>query len=170
MTPLPGTPASPLYIGIDPASSLAAVASIDENANVRHAVLRARGTDMPRRLGTLRTQLLEFLTDARDVGSWCCVVEIPITRFPNPTLLAAYGVLTECAGHALRCPVLTLTPSEIDALVWRAGKPGGDRKARCMSRARELGYVGDSQDVADALVAADCARVLAEDMRRKEAA
>jgi hypothetical protein len=167
--PPSGKGTSPLFVGIDPASSVSAVASLDDDAVLRHAVLRASGRDMPRRLGSLRRQLIEFLGDAIDVGSYACVVEVPVTRFTNPTLLAAYGVMVECAGTVLKCPVLTLTPAELDDWAYRAGRPEGvTRKERSMRLAWAHGYDGDSQDIADAVVCCVVARLLVQDQERRQ--
>jgi hypothetical protein len=159
-----------VFLGIDPASSLAAVASIDEHAGLRYAELRASGEPL-RRLDSIGRQLREFLNAAADVGVHACVIERPVTRHGGMTLGGAFGVCGVEAVRALACPVVDWTPAQIDARVYRAGKPaGGDRKARSMAHARSLGYEGGSQDIADALVAADCARLLCMDNDAKEAA
>lgn len=161
----------PVWIGIDPASSLAAVATIDEHATLRYAELRASGREPLRRLTVLRGQLRVFLADAIEVGAWACVIEKPVTRFGGAALFGAFGVLGELASSHLECPVLDLTPAQIDARVYRdVSRPAGDRKARSMAYARSLGYDGDSQDIADAVVAADCARLLSNDNYERQAA
>jgi hypothetical protein len=161
-----------VFLGLDPASHLAAVASIDESARLRYAELRVPASwETFRRLTELRKQLREFLHEAADVGVHAAVIERPAAHHGGATLLASYGVLAECASSMLECVVWPVTPQDIDARVWQGRtRPRGDRKARNMLHARSLGYPGCSQDVADALVAADCARLLCEDIDRKAAA
>ena len=148
------------YIGIDPASSQAGLAAFDETGTLLTHEIQVRG-QMPDRLVQLRQEARAWLSPLADQGAWCAVVERPSTRHGGATLLGAYGVMVEVAASVLACPVLTLVPTEIDGPAGVAAPTRGvNRKARTMARARTLGYTGDSQDIADAVVCAEAARVL----------
>lgn len=148
------------YIGADPASVDAGLAAFNEAGDLRHLALHATG-QMPKRLAQLRTEARQWLHPIAEDGAWCCVIERPAAHHGGPTLLAAYGVMVEVVASVLRCPVLTELPSVIDRVAKVPPAEGLDRKARLRLRAAELGYDGASQDVADAVVAAEAARVLA---------
>lgn len=147
------------FVGIDPASSDAGIAVLDESGDLRTTALCVRG-DMPSRLSALRREARAWLGFVAEAGAWCVVVERPITRHGGATLLGSYGVFVEVAASTLDCPVMTPSPSEIDDLV--LGRPLSPlkRKARLMQHAQSLGYRGEVQDVADAVVCADAARAL----------
>lgn len=148
------------YVGADPASSIAGLAAIGEDGTLIHSLLTVKG-QMPDRLVALRREARAWFSDLADDGCWACCIERPSTRHGGATLLASYGVFVEVAASVLSCPVLTLVPTEIDGPAGVAAPTRGvNRKARTMARARTLGYTGDSQDVADAVVAAEAARVL----------
>ena len=148
------------YIGVDPASSTAGLAAFDEAGLLLTHEIHVRG-QMPDRLVQLRQEARAWLSPLADQGAWCAVVERPSTRHGGATLLASYGVFVEVAASVLSCPVLTLVPTEIDGPAGVAAPTRGvSRKARTMARARTLGYTGDSQDIADAVVCAEAARVL----------
>jgi hypothetical protein len=147
------------YLGADPASIDAGLAAFNEAGELRHLALHATG-QMPARLASLRRDARQWLQPIADDGAWCCVIERPAAHHGGPTLLAAYGVIVEVVASLLRCPVLTELPSVIDDAAGVVKASGADRKARLRARARELGYDGPSQDVADAVVAAEAARAL----------
>lgn len=147
------------YVGLDPASSHVGLAAISDTGSIVHRALHVRG-DMPTRLVALRREARAWLDELAVTGTWCCVAEKPVTRFGGATLLASYGVLVEAASSSLTCPVLTLTPKQVDAAALGFPVPAKTRKTRLMDHARSLGYEGGSQDIADALACADAARVL----------
>ena len=149
------------YIGVDPASSTAGIAAFDEAGTLLTHEIHVRG-QMPDRLVALRQEARAWLSPLADQGAWCAVIERPSTRHGGATLLASYGVFVEAAASVLACPVLTLVPTEIDAAasVPQSSSPCLPRKSRTFAYARTLGYTGTSQDVADAVVCAEAARVL----------
>lgn len=150
------------YVGVDPASTKAAVAAInDTTGEIRHTAIHVKGREFARRYVDLRIAIRLFLTPIADDGVWCCVVERPKTTRAGATLIGAYGVAMEAAASILpNGAVHDLGPQEIDGHAGVKKVPGGDRKALTRARARILGYQGDSQDVADAVVCAAAAREL----------
>ncbi|HXH35734.1 MAG TPA: hypothetical protein VNJ54_15230 [Plantibacter sp.] len=149
-----------LYVGLDPASETAGFAAFSDAGTLMHAELRARG-EYPERLGSLRRQLRGVLEAVADVGAWCCVIELPNTRFGGASLIGSYGVFVEAAASMLKCPVLTLPPKQIDSLIFPSAKQMPlTRKERLVEHAQGLGYSGGSQDICDALACASAARVL----------
>lgn len=169
ISPRSGSGGGSFYVGLDPASAHAGAAAIDENGNLITRAIHVRG-QMPNRLVALRAELREFLHPIADQGAWCTVIERPNTRHGGATLLASYGVFIEATASILRCPVLTLGPQEIDGPAGVRRGVGVDRKAAIRARALELGYGGDSQDVADAVVCAEAARHMTVRATRKDAA
>ena len=159
------------YIGVDPASSTAGLAAFDETGTLLTHEIHVTG-QMPDRLVKLRQEARAWLSPLAEQGAWCVCVERPSTRHGGATLLASYGVFVEAAASVLSCPVLTLVPTEIDAAasVPAISGPSRNRKARTMARARTLGYTGNSQDIADAVVCAEAARVLTLRTTRTETA
>lgn len=150
------------FVGIDPGSRAAGLATMREDGSLRHITLHATG-DLPDRLVWLRSEARQWLAPVADEGAWCCVIEQPGTRFGGASLLAAYGVLVEAARSVLRCPVMTLPSAQ-----WKKSALGNGaaKKHDVMVAARLLGYRFSDQDTADAICMADCARVLSEDVRR----
>ncbi len=158
------------FVGLDPASTKAGVAAInDTTGEVRTHEIHVRGREFARRYVDLRISIRLFLTPIADDGVWCCVVERPNTSRSGATLGGAFGVAMEAAASILDCPVHDLGPQEIDG---HAGvkKIRGARKECTRARALTLGYSGGSQDVADAVVCAHAARVLTERSQRTAAA
>jgi hypothetical protein len=147
------------YVGADPASQDAGLAAFSDAGELRHVALKLRG-QMPTRLAALRRETRAWLQFVADDGAWCVCVERPSTRHGGATLLASYGVMVEACAALLPCPVLTLVPTQVDDAAQVPAVKGLDRKARIRRRAHELGYDGPSQDVADAVVAAEAARAL----------
>jgi hypothetical protein len=135
------------FIGLDPGSRAAGVASLHEDGGLAHITLHEAG-ELPDRLVSLRAGVRGWLAGYAEIGTWCCVIEQPGTRFGGSALLASFGVCVEAARSVLRCPVMTPTSA-----AWK--------KADVMVGARLLGYEGACQDTADAIVMADAARVYA---------
>lgn len=150
------------FVGLDPASIKAGVAAInDHTGEVRTHEIHVRGREFARRYVDLRVALRLFLRPIADDGAWCCVVERPKTSRSGATLGGAFGVAMEAAASILDCPVIDLGPQEIDGHA-HVKKIRGARKECTRARALTLGYAGPSQDVADAVCAAQAARVLVE--------
>lgn len=154
-----GEPVSACYVGVDPASGTSGLAALDEEGTLQTLELRVTG-DLADRLVQIRTDARRWLADIEDDGTWCCVIEKPVTQFGGASLFAAFGVLVEASRSTLACPIHRLTPAEIDPAAGVVKRPGDKRKDATWRRARELGYSGPSQDVADAVVAAAAAREL----------
>lgn len=169
MSDLPSGRSGAWFIGGDPASQDAGLAAFSEHGELRTHAIRVRG-QMPKRLADLRREVREWIAPLHDDGVWCVCVERPSTRHGGATLLASYGVVVEACASLLTAPILTLVPKEIDAAVNLKKIPGADRKTLLRARALTLGYTGDSQDVADAVVCAHAARVLTERSQRGVAA
>lgn len=145
------------FIGIDPSSVRVGLAALHENGELRHQALHATGT-VPHRFVWLRQEVRRWLTPYADMGVMCVVIEDPAHHQAGSVLRASLGVVLEAAQSMLpdtAVHVLKSTEVKLAALGNGAGK-----KADLMAGARLLGYMGDSQDVADAVVCADAARVL----------
>jgi Holliday junction resolvasome RuvABC endonuclease subunit len=145
------------FIGLDPGSRAAGVASLHEDGGLAHITLHEAG-ELPDRLVSLRAGVRGWLAGYAEIGTWCCVIEQPGTRFGGSALLASFGVCVEAARSVLRCPVMTPTSAAWKKL---ALGNGAAKKADVMVGARLLGYEGACQDTADAIVMADAARVYA---------
>lgn len=150
------------FVGIDPASRAAGLATMREDGSLQHTTILVRATELPDRLVELRARVRTWLTPVADVGAWCCVIEQPGVRFATPTLLAAYGVCVEAARSVLRCPVMTPSSAQWKKL---ALGNGAAKKHDVMAAAHLLGYTGGDQDAADAICMADAARVMSIGVR-----
>jgi Holliday junction resolvasome RuvABC endonuclease subunit len=153
------------FIGLDPSSRSTGIAAMHEDGTLKHVTLHETG-ELPDRLVRLRAAVRSWLTPYAELGAWCAVVEDPGTRHGGTALGAAYGVCTEAARSVLACPVMTLRSGQWKRL---ALGNGAAKKPDVMAGARLLGYQFNDQDAADAIVMADCARVLTEDIRRDAA-
>ena len=175
-SPRSGSSSGASYVGIDPASSVIGLAAIDEAGNVTSRELDVRAGLTPRerreplrRLVWLCDETARWLRDVNETGVWCCVLELPLAHHGGASLLGAVGALGMTAQRVMpEVPVHQLIPASIDALAGVKKVAGVDRKALIRAQALTLGYDGDSQDVADAVVAAAAARTLT--LRATEAA
>lgn len=154
------------FIGIDPGSRIAGLASLTETGDLKTQTIHPTGHPEDR-LVQLRRLTRQWLTFAADEGAFCVVVEQPGTRYGGATLLAAYGVMVEAARSMLPDTPLMALPSARWKLL--ALGRGNAKKADVMAGARLLGYTGASQDAADATVMADAARVLFAQSTREAA-
>lgn len=161
----------PWYCGVDPSSTKVGVAAISEGTGeVRFAAIHVKGSEFPRRFVEVRIAIRLFLQPLADDGVCCVVVERPTTTKSGATLGGAFGVAIEAAASMLPTAAIhDLSPQQIDGHARVAGYSRGDRKTSTASRAYQLGYRGDSQDVADAVVCAAAARTLTERATRRAA-
>lgn len=172
---LSGTPVGAFCVGIDAASNLVGLAAIDEAGQLITRELDAKdGLTVIERRSPLRRmvwlcdQTAAWLRDIHEHGVWCCCLEQPSTRHGGAVLLGAFGALGMTAQRVMpEVVVHEIVPARLDELagVQRRRLPTApsareSRKLATSRRAAELGYLGDSQDVADAVVAAQAARVL----------
>jgi Holliday junction resolvasome RuvABC endonuclease subunit len=156
------------YIGIDPSSQLVGLAAFDEDDTLVTKLLDPRDGMTPadrrtpaRRRVWLCDQVTRWLLDFYDDGVWCCVLEQPTTRFSASTLMMAAGAIGMTAQKAMPDVIVhELVPKVIDPLAGVVRTT--DRKKALRARAFSLGYTGDSQDIADAVVCAYTARCMAE--------
>lgn len=156
------------YIGIDPSSQLVGLAAFDEDDTLvtrlldpRDEMTAADRRSPARRRVWLCDQTVRFLTSLIDDGVWCCVLEQPTTRFTASTLMMAAGAIGMTAQRFMPDVVVhELVPKVIDPLAGVV--KAKDRKEALRARAYTLGYTGDSQDIADAVVCAHTARRMAE--------
>lgn len=155
----------PWHIGIDPGSRSIGLAAINDDGELRHQAYHVGG-EVPDRLVRIRRYVRRWVQALADEGVWNVVIEQPGTRFGGAVLLGSFGVILEATRSVLPRTVV----HELTSASWKriALGDGAAKKPDVMKRARELGYTGSWQDVADAVCIAEAARVLAE--QAKEAA
>lgn len=97
------------------------------------------------------------------------MVELPVGRFPAPSLVQASGVVGEAVWDVWGCPVMEATPT-----VWRLevlGKGNADKRDALAYAASEFGYFGDDDNEAEALcIAAHALRLATASLAHSEAA
>lgn len=154
------------YVGIDPSSRHLGLAALHENGQLRYQGISATG-DVPDRFVFIRASIRQWLAQYADDGVWCIVIEDPATRHQSSTLAASLGVCVEAARSILPDAALHILKSaHIKRLALGSG---AGKKPDMMAHARTLGYTDGLQDVADAVVCADAARVLTSRNMREAA-
>jgi len=148
--------------GVDVAAGKVAACALDAgDATLRTCQAGGEGAV---RLAVLDRQASVMVSElAGECPPLIVFVEQPVGRFPRPTLMAAWGVTLAVLCRELEglyehpVSIVNVTPPE-----WKkaAGLGGNAGKDDVMGLARELGYAGDDQDCADALVIASAGRAM----------
>lgn len=146
-----------IALGIDVSTTKIAIGGIREDVSlVTKALELDPNARAARRL--VGARLIAYAALGGHAGECCaCVVENPLNRRPNMQLLGVAFVVIEAAQAAMPGAIV------MDAHVgtWKkealGDGHGGASKDEVMAHAIALGYQGDDQDIADALVMADCA-------------
>jgi Holliday junction resolvasome RuvABC endonuclease subunit len=146
-----------IALGIDVSTKKLAIAGIREDGSlVTKALELDPNARAARRL--VGARLVAHAALGGHAGECCaCIVENPLNRRPNMQLLGVAFVVIEAAQSAMPGAIV------MDAHVgtWKkealGDGHGGATKEEVMAHAIALGYEGQDQDIADALVMADCA-------------
>jgi hypothetical protein len=149
-----------LYIGVDVATTKLAFASINSTGELSDRVIQlvagVRGArrDMGAAIATRR---LLAPVDAMGNGTIACIgVEVPVGQ---GTELPGLGRVVAAAAQEA---VPAATVFHVNVGTWKKSTVGAGNATKDMvaRHAAELGYVGDDQDVADALCVAEHVRGL----------
>jgi hypothetical protein len=141
------------FLGIDPAAGKGVALAWIDDGGINHRLLDVSGEVGARRLGDIRRMVrAELVAMPPAFLPACVVVEIPWSRPPNFALIGSAAMCLEAAQDAAPGAVVMEVPTQN----WKreAGLPGNAGKPAVMALAGRLGYRGDDQDVADALVMA----------------